>query len=202
MAATSGKGRVLTVTGHGLLFAGDRAGGFERNPGGDVLAVADAALDATAVVGRGADASVVADHERIIVGEAAEASAGETTADLDTLRRRKRHECACENSIELVEDRFAEAGRNVAGDRLDDTAERIAVAAGLLDRCGYPGGGVRVGAAGRIGFNLRKVDGGSVDGGVDVSDLIDPSEHLNPRHLCQELPGDRRSRDPADGLAG
>ena len=84
----------------------------------------------------------------------------------------------------------------------DDTTERITVATGLLDRCGYPGGGVRVGAAGRIGFNLRKVDGGSVDGGVDVSDLIDPTEHLNPRDLCQELPGDRCSRDPADGLAG
>ena len=105
-----------------------------------------------------------------------------------------------QNSIELVEDRFAEAGRNVAGDRFDDTTERIAVATCLLDRCGHPGGRVRVGAAGGIGFDLCKVDGGSVDGGVDVSDLIDPSEHLNPRDPCQELPGDRCSRDPADGL--
>ena len=149
-----------------------------------------------------ADASTVAGLERIIVGEAAHASAGETTADLDTLRRRKRHECACENSIELLEDRFAEAGRNVAGDRFDDTTERIAVATGLLDRCGHPGGSVRVGAAGGIGFDLGKVDGGSVDGGVDVSDLIDPAEYLNPCDLRQELPGDRCSRDPADGLAG
>ena len=79
---------------------------------------------------------------------------------------------------------------------------RIAVAACLFDRCCHPCGRVWVGAAGGIGFDLCKVDGGPVDGGVDVSDLIDPSEHLNPRHACQELPGDRRSSDPTDGLTG
>ena len=79
---------------------------------------------------------------------------------------------------------------------------RIAVAACLFDRCCHPCGRVWVGAAGGIGFDLCKVDGGPVDGGVDVSDLIDPSEHLNPRHVRQELPGDRRSSDPTDGLTG
>ena len=123
-------------------------------------------------VGGGADVAVGTGDERVVVLEAGETRAGEAAADLEALRRGQREHALREVGVEAVEDRLAETGRDVADDAFDDTAERVAVAAGLLDR-----GDHALGLGGRRAPRRRALDGRERDRrGVEVDvDVVRPA---------------------------
>jgi hypothetical protein len=132
----------LAVAGHGVLRLEDGGDGLEGDGEAEGLAVGDAALDAATVVGgRGDLTGVRVDGEGVVVLGAAQAGAGEAVADLEAAAGGQAHHGLGERGGELVEDRGAPAGRDLAGDAADDAADGVALAAGVVDRGDHRGRG-------------------------------------------------------------
>ena len=78
VAAAGGEGGGLAVDGDGVLLHEQGGHGLEGYAEVDVLSVADAALDASAVVGAGGDASVPVGDEDVVLLAAALAGTGKS----------------------------------------------------------------------------------------------------------------------------
>ena len=174
------------LEGHGVACLVDRL--LRRRDGGrrlegdahhDRLAVGDAALHPTRPIGDRVRAAIGSQFERIVVRTTSETCAGKAAADLEAFRSGQRDHRLGEISVDLVEDRFAQAGRHVADDAFDDAAERIAVLAGALDGFDHACRVHRRGAAGRARFDILERDRGRIDQGVDVVHLTDPRQHFD-----------------------
>src|SRR6478736_2965995 len=108
----------------------DRGGGFEADAEDDLLAVADAALDATRAVRQRPNGAALVDED-IVVLRALEQGAGEAAANLEALGGRERQHGLGEVGLEPVEHRLAEPGGHAAHAALDDAADGIALGAHL-----------------------------------------------------------------------
>ena len=126
VASARGEFGRLAGDGDSLLGLGDRGGRLERDAEEDVLAVADAALDAAGAIGGCMDRSLL-DHEGVVVLASGLAGAGESAADLKSLGRGKTHHRLGEVGLQLVKDGFAESGWNAADDTLDDASDAVAL---------------------------------------------------------------------------
>ena len=192
---------VLARRGDGLLFLEDGGGGLEGEAAEDGFAVADAALDAAAAVGGGADAAGV--HvEGVVVLAAAEARAGKAAADLEAFGGGEAHQGFGEVGLEFVEDGLAEPGGDAADGALDDAADAVALGADGFDEGDHLFGHRGVGAADDIGLDVGEGDGGGIDLGGQLMDGFDVGDDLQRgAQLGEDLFRDGSGGDAADGLA-
>src|SRR5581483_2847498 len=193
---------------HGLLRLENGGGGLEGDAEENLLAVADAALDAAGAVGGGADPAF-ARLERVVVLRALEERAGETAADFEALGGGKRKHGLGEVGLEAVEDRFAQAGRHALHAADDDAADGVALGADGLDALDHLRGGGGMGTAhGRgLDFGERGKTFQNCGGRGDVVDLGDKGANLNGRPergagLMKDFLCHRAGCDAADGFAG
>src|SRR5215217_9030079 len=130
-----------------LLWLGDRCGRLGGQAHDDLFAGADAAEDTAVVVASGADATVVAADERVVVLGSAHMRYAEALTHLDALDRRYAEHRFTNVGLELIENRLAQAGRYAPRAHLDNAAERIKRAPRRVDACDHLLGHRRVGAA-------------------------------------------------------
>ena len=118
---------------------------------------------------------------------------GEPVFDrLDALHRVDAHHGVREVRVEPVEYRFTEPGGHAAGHDRDTRADRVALAAQLIDQRLEPADRRGVGAEERVAIHFRHVFG--LD--ADVTHLGEVAGYPHTEALCQVLPGDCTGRDP------
>ena len=115
----------VAVAVHGGARLKDRRHGLEPDPKHDVFAVADAALDAAASVGGGAE-SVAAMDERVVVLGTAHQRAAQSRAQFQGLRRGEGPHGLGEVGVQAIKHRFAPARRHVTGHEHDGAPDRVA----------------------------------------------------------------------------
>ena len=201
VAAAAAEGGVLEVLVHGVLLVHDGGDGFEGDAEVDGFAVGDAALDAAGAVAGGEDAAVFG-ADGVVVLEAGEADAIKAGADVEALGGGEAEHGFGEVGLEAVEDGFAPADGDFAGEAVDDAADAVAGGTGFLDAGDHAGGGFGVGAANGVGLDLGEGDVFEVDLGGDVLDLGDAGEDFDAEALAEDFFGDGTSGNAADGFAG
>ena len=116
------------------------------------------------------------------MGGTGQAGGVESGTDLKPLGRGQREHGLGKFGIKLVEDRFAQAGRDIAANTGDDAAHRILVAKGAHDLLFHVGGLAGNRTADRRAINLFAGNGFHVDLArfeEHVADLADPGDDLD-----------------------
>ena len=162
----------VAVAVHGGARLQDRRHGLEPNPEHDVLAVADAALDAAASVGGGAD-SVAAIHERVVVLGTAHQRAAQPGAQFQGLRRGKGPHGLGEVGVQAVKDRFAPARRHATGHEHDGAPDRVAGLFHVRDPVRHACCRLGMRAPHGVGVDLVAAVKGRRQGHADVLDALD-----------------------------
>ena len=180
---------------------GDGRGGFKGHAECQRLAIADAALHATGLVGFCVDAAV-ADFKGIVVLRAGEERSGKSRSDLEALRRRKAEHGFGEIGFEAVEDRFAKADRHSTHGGIDQSADAVALAADFFDAGDHRFGGGGVGATDGIGFDGVEGHRVRIDAGFDVVDAGHPGKDFDVgKEGAEDFFRNGRSRHAANRLA-
>ena len=202
MSTLAGQGGGLAVGIHGLLFLADRGGGLERHPDHDRFAVADAALDATGVVGGRLQPSIGGGHKGIVVFAAFEQGAAEARPDLEALGGGKGHHRLGQVRLQLVEDGHAQTRCGVAHHAFDHTATGVAVPSDRLDPFDHLSscGGVR--ATNDVAFDRLQRHRLGIHCRLDGVDAFDPGQHFRACGLGQQLLGDRTGGHAPDRFPG
>ena len=149
MAAVSGEGGGAALRVDRLLLTQEGGHGFEHHAEVDVLAVADAALDAATVVGHGGNGGGVGGRrdEGVVLLAAALVDAAEAGTVVEALGGIDAQHRLGERGMELGELRLADAWGTAADDAGDDAADGVAVGFHLGDECFHLAGLLRVGTA-------------------------------------------------------
>ena len=158
VVAAAGMHRGGTAGGvDGGLVAQEGGDGLEGYAEVDVLAVADAALYAAAVVGAGVDAAVGAGIEFVVELAATLFGAGKACSILEAFGGVDGEHGGAEVGVELGKDGGAQAGRAAAYEAGDDAAHGVAAAFHVGYEAGHGFGCLGVGAAHGVGFGEREV---------------------------------------------
>ena len=168
----------VAVTVHGGAGLKDRCHGLESDAKQDVFAVADAALDAAASVGGGAD-SVTAIDELVVVLGAAHQRAAQSGAQFEGFRRGEGPHGLGEVGVEAVKDRFAPARRHAAGHEHDGAPDRVAGLFHVRDAVRHAGGRLGMWAPHGVGVDLVTAVKGRRQGHADVLDALDVGADLD-----------------------
>src|SRR3990172_1054305 len=127
MAAFDGQaGFLISTEVHRLLLFGDGRGGLEGGADDEGHARADAAENATGVIAERGDFAAF-DGEGVIVLRTPLARDVEATAELNAFDGRNGEEGFGDVSFQGIENRLAEAGRDIERNAFDDTADAIAI---------------------------------------------------------------------------
>lgn len=185
VAATSSKGARCTVVLGGVLWEGYGCGGLEADPEVDVLAIGDAALDATALIGCGGKFAVF-ENEGIVVATAGNLRAAEAGAYLKGFGGGDREHRVAQLGFELVEHGLAQSGWNIPDDTRDRAADGILCFLCTEDALAAE---KRVSDKDRHGRNRRAPYLGHQSGGVRVG---------TPRRMCIHAVAGDRLKKPAE----
>ena len=132
MAAARSKLRLLARTGDCFLLVADRRCWLKRDTKVNFLPIADSALHTAGIVG--CRAYFPTTHlEWIVVLGASHPRRRETGPDLESFRCRYAQHRFGKICFEFIEDRFTKTRRNAAYHAFNDTANRIALTANLLN---------------------------------------------------------------------
>ena len=156
----------------------DGGHGFEPDAKNNVLAVADAALDPAASVGRGAD-SVAAIDESVVVFGAAHQGAAQSGPQFEGLGGGKGPHGFGEVGVKAIKDRFAPARRHAAGHEHDGAPDRVAGLFHVGDPVRHSGSRFAMRAPHRVGVDLFAAMKGRRQGHADVLDALDVSADLD-----------------------
>src|SRR5574344_650627 len=137
---------IITIFVHGGLLSEQSGYRLERHTEVDILSVADAALNASAVVGQCGDVSAVV-AEDIILLTSPLTYAVESLSVFKTFHRIDGQHGTAQGSMQLAESRFSKSYRAALDDAGDDAADGIALRFHFTDELFHFGSLVAVWAA-------------------------------------------------------
>ena len=179
------------------LFAEEGGNGLEGHAENDVVAVADAALDAAAVVGGGGEAR----QEGIVLLRTAQGSTGKAEAVLKTFDGVDGEHGVGKGGVEFVEGGSAPARRTTGDEAFDDAAHGVAFAFDVEDEARHPFGRRGVGTTHVVAVDLVEGELVVVFFEDDVTYLPRPCGDAHPE-LSQEDLCKRSAHHTAHGFAG
>ena len=179
------------------MFAEEGGNGLEGHAEDDVVAVADAALDAAAVVGGGGKAR----QEGIVLLRTAQGSTGKAEAVLKTFDGVDGEHGVGKGGVEFVEGGSAPARRATGDEAFDDAAHGVAFAFDLEDELRHALGRRGVGTTHVVAVDLVEGELVVVFFKDDVTYLPRPCGDAHPE-LSQEDLCKRPAHHTAHGFAG
>ena len=188
VSAVGGIGCRLAVVGDALGGSRECGGGLESDSEVDIFAVRDAALYAARVVGECSCATLLRDN-RVVGLRAAHGCGGKACAVLKSLGGVDAEHGFTQIGMELVEYRFAPAGRYAPDDAGDDAANAVALGLYGLDDLFHGAGRRRVRATHGVVVDVRKVVLAVVAGEGDCAYLRGVGGYRDT-HAVQYLQGD------------
>lgn len=123
---------LLARTSHRFLFVADCSCRLKRDAKINFLSITDAALHSAGVVRRRANFSA-AHLKWIVMLRAPHPGGRKTRTDFETFCCRYAQHRFSQICLELIENRLANSRRNAASDAFNDAANRVALAANVLD---------------------------------------------------------------------
>ena len=199
-----------TFKGGGFTGAIDRflagkngGGGFKGDPEGKELPIGDPTLNPSGVVGAGANGSIPA-FEDIVVLIPGQEGSGKATPDFKAFGSRKGEHGLGEIGLEPVEDRGTEADGKAGGAAFNEASDGIAGIAHFLDagNHGFCDDGIRTANGG--GFNIfeggKKIKIGQVH--LDIVDPGDVGPDVDISPQFKDFSSDCACSNPGDGFAG
>ena len=185
-----------------LLNLRNRGGRLEGDTEKDVLAIADATLDAAGAV-RGRGDFPLLNDEGVVVLAAGEACSREAAANLKSLGGWKAHHRLGEIGLQLVKDGLAQRVRDSANDALDGATDAVTLGSDFLDAGDHRLGGFEIGTTHGGSIDLGGRNCRLIDFGVQIVDRANVGDDLiggvkRADHLTRH---DASGHTP-DGLAG
>mmetsp|Transcript_39590 Transcript_39590/g.85709 ORF Transcript_39590/g.85709 Transcript_39590/m.85709 type:complete len:305 (+) Transcript_39590:261-1175(+) len=182
--------------------APDGCGRLECHSHNDVFPIADAALNATASIGGGAEAALFLD-ECVVVCRSPHFHSLESTADLEAFGRGDREHGVSELSLKFVEAWLPQSDRAVADDACHDAASRvlgITARDDLILHCCHHACFVWTAHQRLVDVRAGQRAGLEISGGSDSPNATHPSNDIHPVLGLQNFFSDRARCDAADRL--